>query len=50
MIAPRRNEPDLEELPDHLKKDIEFVFVDTVEEVLEQALEPAERLSGVRAA
>ena len=50
VIAPRRNEPDLDELPDHLKQDIEFVFVDSVEEVLEQALEPAERLSGVRAA
>ena len=50
VIAPRRNEPDLEELPEHLKEDIEFVFVDSVEEVLDQALERAERLSGVRAA
>ncbi len=50
VIAPRRNEPDLEELPEHLKEDIEFVFVDSVEEVLERALEPAGHLSGVRAA
>ena len=40
VIAPRRNEADLDELPEHLKKDIDFVFVDSVEGVLEQALEP----------
>ena len=34
VIAPKLNEPDLDEFPAHLSKDIEFVFVDTVDEVL----------------
>ena len=48
VVAPRRNEVDLDELPEHLKKDIEFVFVDSVEEVLKQALEPAGSLAARR--
>jgi len=48
VIAPRRNEVDLDELPEHLKDDIEFVFVDSVEEVLEQALEPVGSLASRR--
>jgi ATP-dependent Lon protease len=48
VIAPRRNEPDLEDFPEHLKNDLEFVFVDTVDEVLEAALEPADSLSARR--
>lgn len=39
IILPRRNEPDLEDLPDEVKKDIEFKLVDTVDEVLEIAFE-----------
>jgi ATP-dependent Lon protease len=50
VIAPKRNEPDLEELPPHLKRDIEFVFVDTVDEVVEQALEPEKPIGRVRLA
>jgi ATP-dependent Lon protease len=50
VIAPKRNEPDLEELPDHLKKDMEFVFVDTVDEVLEEALEAENQTGRVRLA
>ena len=42
VIAPRRNEADLEEFPPNLLKDMEFVFVDTVDEVLEAALEPGQ--------
>ena len=45
VIAPKRNEHDFEELPDHLKKSMEFIFVESVDEVLEQALE-AERQTG----
>jgi ATP-dependent Lon protease len=41
IVAPARNEPDLVEFPDNLLKRMEFVFVSAVEEVLEQALEPA---------
>jgi ATP-dependent Lon protease len=40
VIAPRRNEPDLEDLPEHLRADIEFVWADEVEDVIEAALEP----------
>ncbi len=38
VIAPRLNEPDADEIPAHLRKDLEFVFVSTVDEVLEAAL------------
>ncbi len=40
VILPRRNEADLEDLPEEVLKDIEFVFVDTVDQVLAAALEP----------
>jgi ATP-dependent Lon protease len=40
VIAPRRNEPDADEFPPNLLKEMELVWVDTVEEVLEAALEP----------
>ena len=39
VIAPRRNEADLEEFPEVLRKDLEFVWVDRVDEVFEAALE-----------
>jgi ATP-dependent Lon protease len=39
VIAPRRNEPDLEDIPEHLRSDLEFVWAGEVEEVLEAALE-----------
>jgi ATP-dependent Lon protease len=41
VIAPKRNEPDLEDSPDHLKRDLQFVWVEAVEEVFQTALEPA---------
>ena len=40
VIAPRRNEPDADEFPPNLLKGMELVLVDTVDEVLEAALEP----------
>jgi ATP-dependent Lon protease len=40
VIAPRLNEQDIDEIPEHLRKEIEFMFVDRIEEVLEQALLP----------
>jgi ATP-dependent Lon protease len=40
VIAPKLNEPDLDELPDHLKKDIEFKFVSRIDQALRVALEP----------
>jgi len=39
VIAPALNEPDVEEIPEHLRRDLSFVFVDTVTDVLEAALE-----------
>ena len=39
VILPKRNEADLEDLPEEILKDIEFVFVDTIDQVLEAALE-----------
>ena len=38
VILPKRNEADLEELPEDLKKDMRFVFVETINEVLKAAL------------
>jgi ATP-dependent Lon protease len=39
VIAPRRNEPDLEDIPEHLRRDLEFVWAAEIEEVLDAALE-----------
>jgi ATP-dependent Lon protease len=40
VILPRRNEADLEDLPEEVRESMKFVFVDTVDEVLEAALDP----------
>ncbi|MFL5885881.1 MAG: endopeptidase La [Thermoleophilaceae bacterium] len=40
VIAPKLNEADLDEMPEHLLNDIEFVFVDHIDRVLREALEP----------
>jgi ATP-dependent Lon protease len=48
LIIPRRNEPDIEDIPEHLRKRMEFVPVDTVDEVLEAALEPLDSLASRR--
>ena len=40
IIMPRRNEADLEDLPDEVVQAIHFIFVDTVDEVLDNALVP----------
>jgi ATP-dependent Lon protease len=39
LILPKRNEFDLEDVPEEVKKKLEFIFVETVEEVLAAALE-----------
>jgi len=41
VILPKRNEVDLEDLPAELKRDLKFVFVDRVIDVIEAALAPA---------
>jgi len=38
VIAPALNERDLDDLPEHLREDVEFVFLSDIREVLEAAL------------
>jgi ATP-dependent Lon protease len=38
VIAPELNESDIDEIPEHLRKSLHFVFVSTIDEVLEAAL------------
>jgi ATP-dependent Lon protease len=40
VIAPKLNEPDVDDFPKYLLDDIEFVFVDHIDKVLKEALEP----------
>jgi ATP-dependent Lon protease len=39
VILPKRNRLDLDDVPDEVKKSMKFVFVETVDEVLDAALE-----------
>jgi len=41
IIAPELNEPDTDEIPEHLRSKLEFHFVEQIGDVLELALEPA---------
>ncbi len=38
VIAPDLNEPDTDEIPEHLRRSLRFVFVSTIDQVLEAAL------------
>ncbi|HEY4486066.1 MAG TPA: endopeptidase La [Nitrospiria bacterium] len=38
VIIPKRNEKDLEEVPKHIRRDMEFVFAETMDDVLSAAL------------
>ncbi len=42
VILPARNEKDLRELPDHVRKEMEFIFVERIEDVLAAAIPPLE--------
>ncbi|MBD5560911.1 MAG: endopeptidase La [Clostridia bacterium] len=42
VLLPRENRSDLEELPESVRDQIEFVFVDSAQDVLERALVPEE--------
>jgi ATP-dependent Lon protease len=46
VIAPELNEPDTDEIPEHLRAKLEFRFVSEINEVFEAALEPAEAGGG----
>src|SRR5689334_7431461 len=48
IIAPALNERDIEDIPEHLREDLEFVFVDEISEVLAVALEPHASANGRR--
>ena len=39
VILPKRNEHDLDDVPDEIKQSMKFVFVETVDDVLDSALE-----------
>jgi ATP-dependent Lon protease len=41
VIAPTLNESDIDEIPAHLRRDLDFVFADEIEQVLDVALEAA---------
>jgi ATP-dependent Lon protease len=39
VVLPRENRPDLEELPSETRRELEFVLVDSIEEVLSVAFD-----------
>jgi ATP-dependent Lon protease len=41
IILPRRNEADLDDLPEEVRQDLHFILVDTIDQVLSAALEPS---------
>ena len=43
LIVPRRNEADIDDVPEHLRKRMKFVLVDDADEVLDAALESPPR-------
>ena len=50
VILPKRNQFDLEDVPDEIKKSMEFIFVETVDDVLNAALEPLSKPARVKKA
>ena len=40
IVAPRRNEADVEDIPEHLRAELDFTWVEQIGEVLDVALEP----------
>jgi len=44
IILPKRNEADLEDIPDEIKETIDFVFVEAMDDVFITALEPAPKV------
>jgi ATP-dependent Lon protease len=45
VILPKGNARDLDTIPEELRKDLDLITVDTIEEVLDRSLEPAPRPS-----
>jgi ATP-dependent Lon protease len=43
VIVPKRNKKDLEDIPRYIKKDMEFIFAETMDQVLKTALRPEKK-------
>jgi len=50
ILLPKRNEKDLEDVPEAVRQEMRFVFVETMDDVLEQALEHPSEAHPLRAA
>lgn len=48
VILPNRNEADLEDIPEEIQNEINFIFVESMDEVIETALEPASKVKRKR--
>jgi len=46
VIIPSRNKKDLEDIPKYIKKDMEFIFVDTMDDVLKVAIRKNKKAKG----
>jgi ATP-dependent Lon protease len=46
VMLPKRNKIDLEDVPDEVRKDIEFVYIDTIDEAIETALKSKKKRKG----
>ena len=49
VVVPKRNKKDLEEIPKYIKRDMEFVFADTMDQVLKVALRPEKKSAAKKA-
>jgi len=45
VILPKKNEKDLEEIPEEIRKSVKFVFVESMDEVLDHALSDKRKLA-----
>ena len=50
VILPKRNEGDLDDVPEQVRDDIEFHIAETIDDVLAWALEPVAEPAGIAAA
>lgn len=46
VVIPTRNKKDLEDIPKYIKKDLEFIFADTMDDVLKVALKTNRKAKG----
>jgi ATP-dependent Lon protease len=46
VVAPALNEPDIDDIPEHLRRKIEFIFVDNLNKALRETLEPEPSRNG----